>query len=175
MTATKGQEREPSALLWLATTLELPVRLAGVVSSLLILLSLTLMLVAIFQRYFFNTPLKWGDELLGYLLVATIMCGAAEALRRGDHVAIDLLSVQLGKALEKSSKILAHLAVLAFAVIFGLSSDEVVRFSYSFGSYSPGYLEAPMWIPQSPMTLGAVLLGLGAVAGLIRTHIRTES
>ena len=42
-----------------------------------------------------NWPLTWGDEMLGYLLVATVMAGAAEALRRGDHIAIDLVTSRL--------------------------------------------------------------------------------
>ena len=175
MTASQKQRGERQALLSLAIMMEWPIRIAGVLSSLLIFVSFCLMIFAIFQRYFLNTPLKWGDEMLGYLLVAIVMSGVAEALRRGDHVAIDLLTSFFGIKIQALLTYLSYTAVLAFAVIFGISADEVVRFSYGFGSYSPGYLEAPMWIPQSTMIAGSVLLGLGALAGLVRSFCKAEA
>lgn len=175
MTASQKQRGERQALLSLAIMMEWPIRIAGVLSSLLIFVSFCLMIFAIFQRYFLNTPLKWGDEMLGYLLVAIVMSGVAEALRRGDHVAIDLLTSFFGIKVQAFLTYLSYTAVLAFAVIFGISADEVVRFSYGFGSYSPGYLEAPMWIPQSTMIAGSVLLGLGALAGLVRSFCKAEA
>ena len=175
MTASQKQRGERHALLSLATMMEWPIRIAGMLSSLLIFVSFCLMIFAIFQRYFLNTPLKWGDEMLGYLLVAIVMSGMAEALRRGDHVAIDLLTSFFGSKVRAWLKYLSYAAVLAFAVIFGISADEVVRFSYGFGSYSPGYLEAPMWIPQSTMIAGSVLLSLGALAGLLRSFCKAEA
>ena len=175
MTASQKQRGERQALLSLAIMMEWPIRIAGVLSSLLIFVSFCLMIFAIFQRYFLNTPLKWGDEMLGYLLVAIVMSGVAEALRRGDHVAIDLLTSFFGIKIRALLTYLSYTAVLAFAVIFGISADEVVRFSYGFGSFSPGYLEAPMWIPQSTMIAGSVLLGLGALAGLIRSFCKAEA
>ena len=175
MTASQKQRGERHALLSLAIMMEWPIRIAGVLSSLLIFVSFCLMIFAIFQRYFLNTPLKWGDEMLGYLLVAIVMSGVAEALRRGDHVAIDLLTSFFGIKVRALLTYLSYTAVLAFAVIFGISADEVVRFSYGFGSFSPGYLEAPMWIPQSTMIAGSVLLGLGALAGLIRSFCKAEA
>ena len=175
MTASQKQRGERQALLSLAIMMEWPIRIAGVLSSLLIFVSFCLMIFAIFQRYFLNTPLKWGDEMLGYLLVAIVMSGVAEALRRGDHVAIDLLTSFFGIKIQAFLTYLSHTAVLAFAVIFGISADEVVRFSYDFGSYSPGYLEAPMWLPQSAMIAGSVLLGLGALAGLVRSFCKAEA
>ena len=175
MTASQKQRGERQALLSLAIMMEWPIRIAGVLSSLLIFVSFCLMIFAIFQRYFLNTPLKWGDEMLGYLLVAIVMSGVAEALRRGDHVAIDLLTSFFGIKVRALLTYLSYTAVLAFAVIFGISADEVVRFSYGFGSFSPGYLEAPMWIPQSTMIAGSVLLGLGALAGLVRSFCKAEA
>jgi len=175
MTASQKQKGERHARLSLAEAMEWPIRLAAMLSSLLILLSFCLMIFAIFQRYFLNTPLKWGDEMLGYLLVAIVMSGMAEALRRGDHVAIDLVSSFFGSTARVWLTRLSYAAVLAFAVIFGISANEVARFSYGFGSYSPGYLEAPMWIPQSTMVAGSVLLGLGALAGLLRSFCRAEA
>lgn len=147
--------------------LEWPVRLGGMISTLLILVAFALVVFAVFQRYVLDTPLKWGDEMLGYLLVAIVMSGAAEALRRGDHIAIDLVADRVSGRARTIIDVIGNLAVLVFSAILMLSADEAVRFAYSFGSYSPGYLEAPMWIPQSALIVGSALLGLAALARLL--------
>ncbi len=80
---TDGREAEPASLLLVRAVTAL-VRLCGLLSAILILAILVIVAYAITQRYVFNTPLLWGDELNGYLLVAMIMLGSAEALRRGE-------------------------------------------------------------------------------------------
>ena len=144
-----------------------PAWLGGVVASLLVLATLVLVVYAILQRYFLDTPLKWGDELAGYLLVALVMLGAAETLRRGEHIAIDLVTDRVGPGLKRVLAVVANLAVIGFAVVLGLSAWESISFAYDFGSYSPGYLEVATWIPQLPMLIGAGLLILVALALLI--------
>lgn len=160
-----GADAAPPALVRI---LEWPVRFAGAISALLVIAIFALVVYAVLQRYVFDEPLKWGDEMLGYMLVTTVMCGGAEALRRGDHIAIDLVPGRFSGRVRTGFDALSCLAVLALAVMLAVSSYGSVMFSYGFGSYSPGYLEAPMWLPQSTLLMGSVLLGLAAVARLIR-------
>ena len=136
--------------------------LSGALSSLLIFVTLTISVYAIFQRYIIDRPLLWGDELLGYLLVALVMFGAAEALRGNHHIAIDLLYSRTRSRARFALKMLSDAAVLAFAIILGVSTWDSISFAYGFGSYSPGYIEIGTWIPQVPMLIGCVLLGLVA-------------
>ena len=168
--AQKTNKGEREALLFVANCLEIPVRLGGVIASVLILVSFFLMTYAIFQRYFLNAPLKWGEEALGYLLVAIVMFGAAEASRRGDHVSIDLLPGIFSKKKQYFFSFLEKISVLGFSIVLGISATEGVIFSFNFGSFSPGYLEAPMWIPQSAMIVGSVFLGIGSLSSLIRSY-----
>lgn len=122
---------------------------------------------AIIQRYVLGRPLLWGDEMLGYVLVALVMFGAAEALRRGDHIAIDLLTASTQGKSRWLLALWSHLAVLIFALILGYSAWDAVSFAYDFGEYSAGSMEVPTWIPQLPMLLGALLLGLASLARLL--------
>jgi C4-dicarboxylate transporter, DctQ subunit len=46
---------------------------------------------SVVMRYFMNRPIPWVDELVGYLLVGLVMLAAADALRRGEHIAVDLI------------------------------------------------------------------------------------
>jgi C4-dicarboxylate transporter, DctQ subunit len=61
---------------------------------------------------------------------------------------------------------LGNLAVLVFAAVLFYAAWHTVSFSKSFGMYSPGYLEMPIWIPQATMLPGAAMLGLVAIAKL---------
>jgi TRAP-type C4-dicarboxylate transport system permease small subunit len=163
---TNGREAVPASFL-LTRAVDALVRFCGLLSAILILVILAIVIYAITQRYVFDTPLLWGDELNGYLLVAMIMLGGAEALRRGDHIAIDLLT---GRAKGTPARLLAiwgNLAVLAFSSVLGWSAWTSIMFAYDFGSYSPGYLEVAMWIPHLPILIGAVLLALTALTRII--------
>jgi len=144
-------------------------RVGGAVSAVLVVLVLGIVTYAIFQRYVMQTPLLWGDELIGYLLVAIVMFGAADALRGNNHISIDLLTRRAGPKLAHLLRIWFDLAVFGFALILGWSTWQTIEFAYQFGSYSPGYIEIATWVPQVPMLIGSVLLALVALTRLIAT------
>ena len=123
---------------------------------------------SVLMRYLFNHPQTWTDELSGYLLVLIVMMGLAEALRRGDHIGVDLLTGRLSEKGRRLIEIWGMLAVIAFSTILLTSSWQMVAFSYSVGLISDGYVEAPMWIPQSTQLIGFSLLILAAVNRLIQ-------
>jgi TRAP-type C4-dicarboxylate transport system permease small subunit len=144
------------------------VRGCGWLSALLILLVVAIIAFAIARRYLLDDPLLWGDELLGYLLVAMVMLGAGEALRRQDHIAMDLFTAEANPRVRRLLGVWSSLAVLLLSAVIGISTWESIQFSISFGAYSTGYIEIETWIPQLPMLLGSALLGLTALAQLLR-------
>ena len=123
---------------------------------------------SVLMRYLFNHPQTWTDELSGYLLVLIVMMGLAEALRRGDHIGVDLLTSRLSEKGRRLIEIWGMLAVIAFSTILLTSRWQMVAFSYSVGLISDGYVEAPMWIPKSTQLIGFSLLILAAVNRLIQ-------
>lgn len=141
--------------------------LCGALSTLLILVALVVTVYAIVMRYVFERPLLWVDELTGYGLVALIMLGMAEAYRRGDHIGIDLLTGRVQGRARRGLAAWADAAVLGFAVVLGWSTWDAISFARAFGSYSAGHIEIETWIPQVPLLIGAVLLGLLAAARLL--------
>lgn len=147
---------------------EILIRLGGALSALLILLVFAIVAYAITQRYLLDTPLLWGDEFIGYTLVAIVMFGAAEAQLRGDHISIDLLAARAGRTVRIFLGWLGNMAIIVFAAIIGWSAWESIRFARSFGSYSVGYIEIETWIPQVPMLFGAALLILASLVQIIR-------
>ncbi len=54
-------------------------------------LSLALIGWAVVMRYVLNRPPVWTDDAVGFLLVAIVMLAAAQVLRRGEHIGVDVL------------------------------------------------------------------------------------
>ncbi|HZD91578.1 MAG TPA: TRAP transporter small permease [Pseudolabrys sp.] len=130
----------------------------GAVSAILILYILALTAIAVFARYVLGSPISGVDEQTGYLVVATVMAGAGEALRRDDHISVDLLTSQFSEPVKRLLAGFGHAVVLVFSIVFLVTAWRSVSFSYQFQAYSDGDLQMPMWIPQSTMLIGAILL-----------------
>ncbi|MFC3227704.1 TRAP transporter small permease [Marinibaculum pumilum] len=144
-----------------------PARAGGILATLLILFVAGLTCLAVAQRYLLGAPLLWSDELAGYLLVTLVMAGLAEAYRRGDHIAIDLVTGRLSAGGRRAVAIWSDLAVLAVAIVLGLSAWDAVTFARAFGAYPAGEIQVPTWILQVPLIGGAALLALAALTRLL--------
>ena len=114
-------------------------------------------------RYVFNQPQVWTDELVGYWLVLVVMFGAADVLRRGSHIGIDLVTEHMSPRVRRWSEIWGLTAVAFVSIILFASGWEMVAFSLKVDLVSEGYLEMPMWIPQTAVPAGSVLLCIAAL------------
>nr|MBA3448327.1 TRAP transporter small permease subunit [Pseudaminobacter sp.] len=90
---------------------------AGVVSAMLIVVVLAATAVSVFNRYVIGRALLGVDEATGFLVVAIVMFGAAEAFRRGDHIRIDLLLDHVGPRWRWLLDLWSYLAVLVFSIL----------------------------------------------------------
>ncbi|MEM1049271.1 MAG: TRAP transporter small permease [Pseudomonadota bacterium] len=166
--AKERLERDTDGRSWLDRTVRQVCLGAAVVAGLSVLAILGLTGYGVFMRYVLGTPVTWIDELTGYLVVASVMFGAAEALRRGDHIKVDLLTLHLVGRGIAAIRILWMLLVVVFMAILLFSAWRAMRFSYDFGLYSDGHLEMPMWMPHSLLVVGAGLVLLAAFARIGR-------
>lgn len=133
-----------------------------------VLLMVAIVGYAVVKRYILGTPVTWTDELSGYLVVALVMFGAAEALRRGDHISVDLMSGRLSGWRRRLSEAWANASVLVVSVCLLVSSKSMIAYSAGFDIVSEGYMEVPMWIPQSALVAGCGLLSLVSALNLVR-------
>ncbi len=140
---------------------------AGVGAGLL-LLSLGLVSWSVGMRYFLGRPTPWVDEAVGYMLVGLVMAAAADALRRGEHIAVDLLPQRLGPRGRRAVEALGQAAVLAAGLALLKGGLDTVAFTRMLGIRSTGYLDMPMHLPQAMIPLGGGLLALAAAGGLLR-------
>lgn len=130
------------------------------------LVSLALIAYAVFQRYVLGAPVPWTDELVGYLLVATVMLAAADALLEGEHISVDILTERLLPRGKRIALVAGLVAVAVTGVLIVVEGAGMVSFSRLVGLRSNGYLAVPMWVPQLLVPIGAGLLIAAAIVAL---------
>ena len=143
-------------------------RLGVAMGAILLLISLALVGYSVFMRYFMNQPIVWVDELVGYLLVGLVMLAAGNALIRGEHIAVDLITSRLGPKGQRLSAVAGLIAVLAVGTALLIGGWQTAAFSALLGIRSTGYLDMPIQYPQAFVPLGGAILALAAIAGLLR-------
>ena len=169
-----GKASSHGALRLLTGTASVLSRIGGALSILLIVVVLALTTAGVVARYVVGHPLEGVDEACGFMVVAMVMAGAAEALRTGHHIRIDLIMGLVGPRGRRWLDAWANLAVLVFAVLLVRTGWHTAAFSYDFDAYSSGQLELPLWIPQATLPVGAALLGIVAFAKLVGTLAGNE-
>jgi C4-dicarboxylate transporter DctQ subunit len=122
---------------------------------------------SVVMRYVANRPVPWADELAGYLLVATVMLAAADALLHGEHIAVDILTERLAARGRRRVVVGGLAAVAAAAALLAVEGADMVAFARMVDLRSNGYLAVPMWIPQLLVPVGAALLGAAAIHQLV--------
>lgn len=129
----------------------------------------------VFSRTLFNSPSLITDEITGYLLVFVAFMGAAEALRAGRHIGVDLVTSRLQPRTRLALKLFASLVSLAFLVVFWWHAVVMVYKSYERNVTVPSSLLTPVWIPQVFIPIGMTLLILQMVVEIARTGLEIRS
>jgi TRAP-type C4-dicarboxylate transport system permease small subunit len=130
--------------------------------------SMFLIAYSVIMRYFLNQPVSWVDEFVGYLLVASVMLAAADALRQGEHISVDILTERLSLSGRRITELAGFVTVALAAALLTFEGYDMVEFSHMVGLLSNGKLAVPMWIPQIVVPIGAGLLGIAAIVGFIQ-------
>jgi TRAP-type C4-dicarboxylate transport system permease small subunit len=142
--------------------------LGAAVAGALLLVCLALVSYSVAMRYFLGHPTPWVDEVVGYLLIGLVMAAAADALRRGEHIGVDVLAARLGPRGLKAVAALGQAAALLTGLALLVGGVEAVAFTQMLGIRSTGWLATPMHWPMMLVPFGGGLLALAAAAGLLR-------
>ena len=139
---------------------------AGAIAGACIVLITVMILAQIIGRWF-GVIIPSTEDFSGYLLAAATFLALAYTFRNGGHIRVTLLIHRLSSPLQRR---LTYGVLLLFAVIMGWGAWHVcylVYESWSFEELSQGYIAIPLWIPQVPMALGAVLFFVALADDLI--------
>lgn len=158
----------PPALRAFARLVEWLAALGMVVAAAALLVALALIGWAVVMRYVFNAPPVWVDEVVGFALVAIVMLAAAQTLRRGEHIGVDLLVDRLPPRARRWTQAWGALAALAIAAMLIVNGAETAALARTLGLLTEGHLEWPTWTLMTLMPAGGVLLALAALEALWR-------
>jgi TRAP-type C4-dicarboxylate transport system permease small subunit len=107
------------------------------------------------------------DEFAGYCMAASSFLALAHTFRHNEHIRVSLLIEKAGPRARKVLEILC-LGVAALLVgYFAVFSCHMVYYSWRFHEVSQGLAPIPLWIPQTGMALGLVVMTIALLDDLV--------
>jgi len=130
----------------------------GMVSGLGVLGMGLILTYEVLSRYLFNAPTIWVQETSTYLYMWTMLAAASYTLQTGKHVQVDLLIERLPARPRAALELVTSAVGMVFCAIVSLQAYEMIRATVRFAKVSATPLRVPLWIPQSALLMGFVLL-----------------
>lgn len=112
-------------------------------------------------------PTGGADDLVSWLTAAAAFYGLAHTFRHGDFVRVGLLLERFAAGPRRIMELIALSIATVFTAYLAWSVVSYVVDSWRFGDMSNGLLVMPIWIPQSSVAGGAVLLFLAVADQLV--------
>ena len=98
------------------------------------------------------------DAYAGYLMAAASFLALAYTLKAGEHIRVTLLLQHLPEHLHRGVEVACLLLATAITGYFAWHSVDMVYISWLLGDVSQATDQTPLWIPQSLMAFGVVVL-----------------
>ena len=143
-------------------------RVCAAISDALIVAIALILTMDVVLRYVFNAPTIWAQDVAVAAQVWLTYLGMAWVLRRRQMIRITALLANAGPATRRAAEAFSLLVILAFCILAVFYGTGFVAESIRLGRREPTMLEMPNWISELPVVVGFLLLGLQALADLIR-------
>jgi TRAP-type C4-dicarboxylate transport system permease small subunit len=141
-------------------------RVSGVVAAICLALIAGLVVAQIVGRMV-GVLVPGADDLAGYALVATSFLGLAYTLKSGGHIRVALLLRRLPPSPHRFAELGALALGAAITLYFTWFAIELAWLSWRFGDMSQGTLPIPLWLPQSVMAAGLMILAIALIDELV--------
>lgn len=141
--------------------------LAAAIAGLAILLTAFMICYEIIARSVFHSPTVWVMEISTYLLVLAGFFGMAYTMRKNGHITVDFLFSRFPRNVKRGLDVLTSLLSLFVMYVCMTESTNYMLMTEAMGVVSPSLLRVPMWIPQTFMVIGFVLLFLEIINHLL--------
>jgi TRAP-type C4-dicarboxylate transport system permease small subunit len=112
----------------------------------------------VFCRFLFSAPTIWVQETSIYLYMWTMLAAASYTLQVRKHVHVDLVVDRLPVYPKLILEALTSAVGAIFCGIVAVQAYEMIAATVRFGKVSATPLRVPLWIPQSALLMGFVLL-----------------
>lgn len=132
---------------------------ASFVASVMLFVIMTVVVLDVAMRYFFNSPLMWSYDLISlYLMVGLFFFSLSSTLDHNEHVRVDLLLKHFPTWARHLAEAVTYLcAGVVFALIVYVMGAKTLA-SFAANEVAPGEIPWPTWLSLLAVPLGAGLM-----------------
>ncbi len=141
-------------------------RLCGILAGFFLVMIAVIILAQIASREL-NLALPSTDDFAGFTMAASAFLGLAPTLRSGAHIRVTLLIGFMPKGPRRGAELLCLVIAIALLGYFSWYAVNMTWESYVFNDRSAGVLPIPLWIPQTGMSLGIIVLTIAFLDDLV--------
>jgi TRAP-type C4-dicarboxylate transport system permease small subunit len=124
-----------------------------------------LVILQVIYRYALGSPLTWTEEIARYLQIWMIMLGSALVMRKGGHLAIDLVTASLPKKVKRVTDLISQIAVIFF---FSIVFYYGIFLAVNAARQTSPATKIPMSFVYAALPVGSALLLIEALIRLVR-------
>jgi len=137
----------------------------GLAAAFLAAIAVLILAQVVFRQ--FDTFLPAASDFAGFCLAASSFLALAYTFRRGGHIRVNLLLQRLAPAWRRRLDVISVSVAAALVGYFAWYSLLLVKESWRYGDLSEGLVAVPLWIPQSGMALGLLVLAVALADELV--------
>lgn len=126
-----------------------------------------LLLCSIIARYFFNAPLRWGDEVAQFINGVFVLILGGWVLQKDQHVRIDILYERLSRRNQAILDLFASAFFFLFMISLLITAGERTWMSVLVHEANPSVWYPPIWPVKVFAYLAVILLFLQGIATFI--------
>ena len=112
------------------------------------------------MRYGLSRASTFGDELVAFMLVATVAAGLAYTWKEGGHLRVEVIYGRLPDRVREPVEAVHAFLALVFSVVFAVMVWRMAADSFRLGAVGYGTIKIPLWLPQAALVLGLGILVL---------------
>lgn len=139
----------------------------GIVSALMILVSVVITCQMIWMRFVMNASTIWQTEAVTYLMISATLIGLPYVQLLRGHVNVDLVPMLLPARMRKALGLVVLLVSIAVISILAFHGYELFHTAWERNWHSESVWGVSLWIPYLALPLGFGLFLLQLIADLI--------
>lgn len=146
---------------------------AGILAALCLIAILTLIVLQMLARWT-GEVFPGAPDYAGYAMAAASFLAFANALNRGAHIRVSIVLNALAPGARRWLEIWCFAIGTATMWYFVFYAQKFVYWSWKFNDISQGQDKTPLWMPQSAMLFGAVVLAIALTDHLVQLIARGD-
>lgn len=138
-------------------------------ASLAVIVMFILVMAEIVARKALNTTTYISSELCEYCLIVVILFGLADLFKRRQHLSVGIISKKLPQQIHRFVEFIFSITIfLIYSATLTFICFRLVKESYELKVFTASITHTPLWIPQSLIVLGLLILDITLIVEIIK-------